>query len=173
MMYETLAKAALAEQDPVRVVRAARRMRERHPSLSREELARKLVSRAALSCLAVGAFASGPAALVPGLPLALDLSYQAQSLHRLILSVARVSGRHANAPERLAAAGASVLLASASLAARRRAIEAAWRLPAKRAPGLPVLVAALAGGAASFAAASLAGFLAESRFFQGRRRRFW
>ncbi|HEY3124274.1 MAG TPA: hypothetical protein VGK70_09450 [Thermoanaerobaculia bacterium] len=172
-MYEALARAALAAEDPERVIEAARRMRARHPNLSREQVARKLASRAALSCAAVGVFASGPAALVPGLPVALDLSYQAQSFHRLILSVARVSGRPASPLERLAAAGASVLLASATQAARRQAIQAARRLRARRAPILPLLAAGLAGGAASYAAARLAGLLAERRFFEKRRRRPW
>ena len=172
-MYEALAKAALAAEDPERVIETARRMRQRHPELSREEVARKLASRAALSCAVVGAFASAPAALVPGLPAALDLSYQARSLDRLILSAARVSGRPASALERLAAAGASVLVAGAMQAVRRQAIGASRRLPAKRAPFLPVLAAALAGGAASYAGARLVGFLAERRFFRKRRWRPW
>ncbi len=172
-MYEALARAALATEDPERVIETARRMRERHPDLSRQEVARKLASRAALSCAAVGVFASGPAALVPGLPVALDLSLQARSLHRLILSVARVSGRPVTPLERLAAAGASALLAGAMLAARRKAIGAARRLPVRRAPALPLAAAALAGGAASYAAARLAGLLAERAFFGKRRRRPW
>lgn len=167
-MYETLAKAALAAEDLDRVIETARRMRERHPELSREEVARKLASRAALSCAVVGAFASAPAALIPGLPAALDLSYQARSFDRLVLSAARVSGRPASALERLAAAGASVLVAGAVQAVRRQAIQAARRLPARRVPLLPVLAAALAGGAASYAGARLVGFLAGRRFFRKR-----
>jgi hypothetical protein len=169
-MYEALARAALATEDPERVIETARRMQERHPDLSRQEVARKLASRAAFSCAAVGVFASGPAAFVPGLPAALDLSFQAQALHRLILTVARVSGRPASPLERLAAAGASALLAGAVLAARRTATSAARRLPAKRAPALPLAAAALAGGAATYAAVRLAGFLAERRFFDKRHR---
>jgi hypothetical protein len=169
-MYEALAKAALAAEDPERVIETVRRMRERHPELSREEVARKLASRAALSCAVVGAFASAPAALVRGLPAALDLSYQALSFDRLVLSAARISGRPASALERLAAAGASVLVAGAVQAVRRQAIEGARRLPARRAPLLPILAAALAGGAASYAGARLVGFLAGRRFF---RKRHW
>jgi hypothetical protein len=172
-MYEALAKAALAAEDTERAVETARRMRERYPKLSREEVARKAVSRAALSCAAVGFFGSAPAALVPGLPAAPDVTYQARSLHRLVLTVARISGRPAGALERLAAAGASVLVAGAIQAARREAIRAARRLPARRAPLLPVLAAALAGGAASYAGARLVGHLAGRRFFAGRRRRPW
>ena len=168
-MYEALAKAVLAAEDPERVIETARRMRERHPELSREEVARKLASRVALSCAIVGAFASAPAALVPGLPPALDLSYQARSLDRLILSAARVSGRPASAFERLAAAGASVLVAGAIVAVRRQAVEAARRLPARRAPLLPILAAALAGAASGYAGARAVGFLAVRRFFRKRR----
>jgi len=172
-MYEALARAALATEDPERVIETARRMRERHPDLSREEVARKLTSRAALSCAVVGAFAAAPAALVSGLPAALDLSYQARALDRLVLSAARVSGRPASPLERLAAAGASVLVAGAVQAVRRQAIGAARRLPAKRAPLLPVLAAALAGGAASYAAARLMGLLAQRQFFRKRRWQPW
>ena len=172
-MYEALARAALAAEDPERVIETARRMRERHPGLSREEVARKLASRTALACAAVGVFASAPAALLPGLPAAPDLAYQARSLDRLVLSVARISGRPASALERLAAAGASVLVAGAVQAVRRRALGGARRLPARRAPLLPVLAAALAGGAASYAGARLLGFLAGRRFFESRRRRPW
>jgi len=172
-MYEALAKAALAAEDPERVIETARRMRERHPKLSREEVARRLASRAALSCAAVGFFASVPAALVPGFPAAPDVTHQARCLHRLALAVARVSGRPASALERLAAAGASVLVAGAVQAARRQAVRASRRLPVKRAPLLPVLAAAAAGAAASYAGARLAGFLAGRRFFGRRRRRPW
>jgi hypothetical protein len=168
-MYEALARAALASEDPEGVIETARRMRERYPELSREEIARKLASRTALSCAVVGVFASAPAAFIAGLPAALDLTYQARSLDRLVLSVARVSGHPASALERLVAAGASVLVAGAIQAVRRQAIVTARRLPAKRAPILPVLAAALVGGAASYAGARLTGFLAERRFFRKRR----
>jgi hypothetical protein len=172
-MYEALAKAALASEDTERVIETARRMRERYPELSRGEVARKLASRAALSCAAVGFFSSAPAALIPGFPAAPDVAYQARSLHRLVLAVARVSGRPAGPLERLAAAGASVLVAGAIQAARRQAIRAARRLPARRAPLLPALAAALAGGAASYAGARLVGFVAGRRFSQTRRWRPW
>ncbi len=172
-MYEALAKAALAAEDTERVMEAARRVKERHPKLSRAELAEKLSSRTALSCAAVGFFASAPAALVPGFPAAPDVTYQARSLHRLVLSVARVSGRPASPVERLVSAGASVLVAGAIQAARRGAIRASRRMPAKRAPLLPAVAAALAGAAASYAGARLLGFLAGCRFFEGRRWRPW
>ena len=115
-MYEVLAAAALDANDPDRVVEAVLRARERHPDLSDEELADKLTARAALACAAVGAVA----------PASVDLTYQALSLHRLILSIARVSGKPATPLERASAVAGSLLVArERGGAAGRRARDAA------------------------------------------------
>ena len=155
-MYEALAGAALSPEDPERVVEAVGRLRRRNPELSREELARKLTARTALICAAVGAVA-GP------------VSFQALALDRLLLSIARASGRPASALERAAAAAASLLAAGAAEGARRQAQRAARRLPERRSPLVPVLAAALAGGALSYGAARLLG-LAARRYVFGRKR---
>ena len=162
-MYEALAAAALGGNDPDRVVENVRRARERYPDLSREELADKLTARAAFSCAAVGAVASGT----------LDLSYQALSLHRLVLSIARVSGEPASALERVAAVAGSLLVAAAGEGARRVAARAARRLPSDRSPLLPALGSALAAGAVHYGAARLIGYAARRFFFEGRSRRRW
>src|SRR5215510_2670586 len=53
-MYESLTAAALSPEDPEQVVETVGRVRRDHPRLSREELALKLTSRAALTCAVVG-----------------------------------------------------------------------------------------------------------------------
>src|SRR6202162_6739808 len=108
-MYEALAAAALGGKDPARGVEAVLRARERYPDLPREELADKLTARAALACAAVGAVASA----------SIDLSYQTLSLHRLVLSIACVSGRPVTARERVAAVAGSLLVAAAGEGAGR------------------------------------------------------
>jgi len=162
-MYETLAVAALDANDPDRVVEAVLRARERYPDLSPEEIADKLTARAALVCAAVGAVA----------PSAVDLSYQALSLHRMVLSIARLSGKPAAPLERAGAVAGSLLVAAASEGARRVAARATRRLPADRWPLLPALVGALAAAAVHYGAASLVGYAARRFFFEGRGRRLW
>jgi len=162
-MYEALAAAALGGSDPDRVVEAVQRARERYPELSREELADKLTARASLACAAVGAVASG----------GVDLSYQTLSLHRLVLSIGRVSGRPVTALERAAAMAGSLLVAAAGEGARRVAVRAARRLPADRSPLLPALLSAAAAGAVHYGAARLIGYAARRFFFEGRGRRRW
>jgi hypothetical protein len=155
-MYEALAVAALGPEDPERVVETVSRLRRRHPELSREELARKLTARTAWTCAAVGAVA-GP------------LPIQALALDRLLLSIARLSGRPASGLERAAAAAASLLAAGAAEGIRRQARRAAERLPEQPSPLAPALAAALAGGALGYAAAQLLGLAARRLVFERKR----
>ncbi len=155
-MYETLATAAMGPEDPEHVVETVGRLRRRHPDLSREELARKLVGRTALTCAAVGAVA-GPVA------------FQALVIDRLLLSIARVSGRPASSLERAAAAAASLLAAGAAEGIRRQARRAAHRLPERPSPLVPALAGAAAGAVLSYAAARLLGEAARRIVFGGRR----
>ena len=162
-MYEILAAAALDGNDPDRVVEAVLRARDRYPDLSPEEIADKVTARAALSAAAVGAVA----------PSVVDLSYQTLSFHRLVLSIARLSGKPATPLERAAAVAGSLLVAAASEAAGRVAVRATRRLPADRWPLLPALGGALAAAAVHYGAARLLGYAARRFFFEGRGRRLW
>jgi hypothetical protein len=154
-VYEALASAALQPEDPLSVVRAVGRLRRSHPRISREDLARKLTARTAWTCAAVGA-ATG------------SVAFQALALDRLLLGIARASGRPASAAERAAAVAASLLAAGAAEGVRRQAVRAARRLP-ERPPLLPVLAGAVAGGAIGFAAAVFLGLAACNYVFKGRR----
>lgn len=155
-MYEALTAAALSPEDPEHVVETVGRLRRNHPGLSREDLACKLTSRAALTCAAVGA-AGGYTA------------FQALALDRLLLSVARASGRPASSLERAAAAAASVLGAGLMEGARRQVVRATRRLPARRSPLLPAIAGVLAGGALAYGAAQLVGLAARRYVFSGNR----
>src|SRR6266545_1900297 len=120
-MYESLAASALSPEDPERVVETVSRLRRNHPKLSREELARKLTARTALACAAVGAVGANTA-------------FQALALDRLLLSIARVSGRPASSLERAGAAAASLLAAGIVEGARRQTLRATRRLPERPSP---------------------------------------
>ncbi len=56
-MYETLVQTVLLEED-ARVTREVERIRSRHPRSSDAEVVRRLTTRAAWRCAAVGAIAS-------------------------------------------------------------------------------------------------------------------
>ena len=152
-MYEALAGAALGPEDPEHVVQAVGRMRRLHPGASREDLARKLTARTALTCAAVGAAAGA----VP---------FQALALDRLLLAIARVSGRPASPLERAGAAVASLLAAGAAEGVRRQAL----RLPQRSSTLLPPLAGALLGGVVGASTAVMLGLAARRYVFGGRGR---
>jgi hypothetical protein len=155
-MYQALAIAALRPDDPEHVVETVSRLRRAHPKLSGEELARKLTARTAWTCAGVGAVSG-------------SVTVQALALDRLLLSIARASGRPANSLERAAAAAASVLAAGAAEGARRQARRAARLLPQGRFAMLPALAEVLVGGAIGFAAAGLLGLAARRYIFERKR----
>jgi hypothetical protein len=102
-----------------------------------------------------------------------DLTYQTLSLHRLVLSIARLSGNPASPLERAAAVAGSLLVAAAGEGAKRVAVRAARRLPEDRWPLLPTVAGALATAAVHYGAARLLGYAARLFFFEGRGRRRW
>jgi hypothetical protein len=157
-MYEALTAAALSPEDPEHVVETVSRVRRDHPRLSREELACKLTSRAALTCAVVGATGGYTA-------------FQALAFDRMLLAIARVSGRPASSVERAAAAAASVLTAGAAEGARRQLLRASRRLPDHRSPLLPAIAGVFAGGAIAYGAAQLLGLAARRYVFGGKRLR--
>ncbi len=160
-MYAALARSVLSDDGSGRAVEDVRKISERHPNLSADELARKLIRRAALRCTAVAAITSAPVGWLCTVPLAADLSYQVSSLNRLALSVAHAHRRRAAGPERALAAAGSLLVAGAAHWLRRGALNLARRSLSRRAPRLLPVVAALVGGALSYAAARTIGGAAQ------------
>ena|SRR5580765_4390310 len=157
-MYESLAAAAFSPEDPEHVVEAVGRLRRKNPELSREELACKLANRTALLCAAIGALGE-------------HVPFQALALDRMLLSIARVSGRPATPLERAGAAAASVLAAGMAEAVRRAALRTGRLMPARRSPLLPPATSFLAAGAVTYGAARLLGLAARRYFFDRRRPR--
>ncbi|HKF42539.1 MAG TPA: hypothetical protein VKG01_05515 [Thermoanaerobaculia bacterium] len=155
-MYEALAAAAFSPEDPEQVVEAVGRLRRRNPDLSRDELACRLAGRTALLCGAIAALGE-------------HVAFQALALDRMLLSIARVSGRPASPLERAGAAAASVLAAGMAEGLRRGALRTSRLLPARRASLLPPVASVLAAGAVTYGAAQLLG-LAARRYFFGRGR---
>jgi len=152
-MYETLAQTILLEED-ARVTREVERVRSRHPRSSDAEVARRLTTRAAWRCVAVGAIASAGEPVFGRLASTADLSFQALSLIRLAQGIALARRRPTTLVERGVAAAAAFLLAGGQAALRRGAGRAAQSALRKRPEFVPI-VAALAGGAAAYASARL------------------
>ncbi|MEO8431901.1 MAG: hypothetical protein ABI592_10365 [Acidobacteriota bacterium] len=169
-MYEELARTVLLEDADGRLDAEIRKIVERHPEASPVDIAHHLVARAALRSAAVGAVASIPAGLLPGLPLAADLSFQVATLNRLGLGVARACRRKTTPLDRAAVAVGALALAGAASSFRSGFLRGARRSFSRRAPRLVPYAGALAGAISGALAAWAAGAIAE-RAFAGRRGR--
>lgn len=152
-MYETLAQTILLEED-ARVTREVERIRSRHPRSSDAEVVRRLTTRAAWRCAAVGTIASAGEPVFGRLASTADLSFQALSLIRLAQGIALARRRPTTLVERGVTAAAAFLLAGGEAALRRGAGRAA-RSALRSRPQLAPVLAALAGGAAAYASARL------------------
>ena len=87
-MYAALARAVLDEAGAAaRSAPEVERLRTRHPRASRDELAERLIRRAALQCAAAGALLTGPAAFFGAMPFGADLAWQVVALNRLVLGL--------------------------------------------------------------------------------------
>ncbi len=170
-MYADLARAVLLGPDGERLDAEIRSIVERHPDADADEIAGRLVAKAALRCAAVGAIASVPAGFLAGLPLAADLSFQVLSLNRLAHAIARAHERETTPVERAAAAVGALALASASHVFRSGFLKGARASFRRRAPGLLPYAGAIAGAASGALAAWAAGRIAGDAFGRRRRRR--
>jgi hypothetical protein len=169
-MYETLAQTILLEED-ARVTREVERIRSRYPRSSDAEVVRRLTTRAAWRCAAVGAIASAGEPVFGRLATTADLSFQALSLIRLAQGIALARRRPTTLVERGAAAAAALLLAGGEAVLRRGAGRAA-RSALRARPELAPILAALAGGAAAYASARLVRRALEEYLARNPRRRW-
>lgn len=151
-MYDALARG-LIEAVPERVADEVRRTRERHPRLSRSDLAGAVVRRAAIRSGAVAALASAPSGWLALLPVAGDFSYQVLSLHRTALAVPAALRRPTSAAERALAAISALAAAGVSVWLREKVIRSAPRSLRDRSSVLQSALHAAVGGLASAAAA--------------------
>jgi hypothetical protein len=166
-MYAALARAVLDETDAGRAAEDVARLRRRHPRASRDEIAARLIRRAALQCAAAGALLTGPAAFFGAMPFGADLAWQVVSLNRLVLSLAALYGRRPTGRDRMAgvaiAAGAGL-----SSEALRQGLVRLLRRSSPRSVAARTAVGALAGGALGYFAAVAIGGWAQEQFRSGR-----
>jgi hypothetical protein len=170
-MYASLAEAVLTNADEARVARQVERLRERHPGLSRDELADKLISWTAWRCAAVGALTGAPAAWLGAAPLAADLPFHVLALARLALGIAVIYHRRPDLPERGLGVVGSLALAAGAGSLRAGAVRLVRQtLKRSRSRAAAPVLGGLAGGAVAYGAVLVFGRAAREHY---RGRRSW
>ena len=166
-MYAALARAVLDQADAGRAAAQVARLRRRHPRASKDELAQRLIRRAALQCGGAGALLTGPAAFFGSMPFGADLAWQVVVLNRLVLSLAALYGRPPSGGDRLTgiAAAAGAGLSSQVL---RQGLVRLLRQIAPRRTGSRTAIGAIAGGALGYFIAIAVGSWAREQFRSGR-----
>ena len=170
-MYASLARAVLAEADRGRAAADVERLRQRYPRASKDEIARRLVRRAAFQCASAGALLTGPAAFFGSMPVGPGLAYQIVALNRLVLALAVLYGRPAEGKDRVAGVAAGAAAGLGSEALRQGLVQLLRRLLPRRL-GVRTVAGALGGGALGFGAALAVGRFARDAF-RGRSRPAW
>lgn len=152
-MYRSLAQAVLSSADEAAAIRRVEHLRERHPGLSRDELAERLIRQTARRCAAVGALTGAPAAWLGAAPVAADLPFQVLALARLALGIAAIFGRRPDLTERGLGAAAGLTLSAGTGALRAGAVKLARQaLGRRRTSGAAPVLGALIGGGLSYGA---------------------
>lgn len=169
-MYASLAEGVLTGADEAAVTRRVERLRQRHPGLSRDRLADKLIFGTAWRCAAVGALTGAPGAWLGAAPLAADLSFQVLALTRLALGLAVIYRRRPDLGERGLSAAGSLALAAGAGSLRAAAVKLVRQALKRRrsGPAAPVF-GALVGGALAYGAVLAFGRAARDHF-RGRSR---
>ncbi len=157
-MYAALARFVLTGADHDKIAEQVRKLRERHPGASRQELAERLIRQTALRGALIGAVTSAPPGLFSVIPLAADVSYQVLALNRLVLAIAQIYGRPTSPIERAGAVAASVALEGGAEFVRRSIVKGVARsLRRRRVVRLIPIFGALLGGVASYVTANAVG----------------
>ncbi len=165
-MYAALARAVLDEAVARRAASDIERLRRRHPRASKDELAERLIRRAALQCASAGALLTGPAAFFGAMPFGADLAWQVVALNRLVLGLAALYGRRPSARDRAAGVAAA---AGAGIGSEviRQGLVRVLRRAAPRGSAARTALGALAGGALGYGAALAIGRYAKQAFAAG------
>jgi hypothetical protein len=166
-MYAALARAVLDESGAVRAASDVERLRRKHPRASRDELAARVIRRAAFQCAAAGGLLAGPGAFFGAMPFGPDLAYQAMTLNRLVLSLSAIYGARGGGQDRAAGVAAGLAVGLGSELARQGLVRV-LRGAFGRRPGIRTAAGALVGGALGYAAAVAVGRFAQD-VFRGRR----
>ena len=162
-MYAAIARAVLDEASTERAASEVERLRERHPRASRDELAARLVRKAAVQCGAAGALLTGPAAYFGSMPFGADLAWQVVALNRLVLSLAALYGRAPSGGER-AAGVAAAAGAGVSSEVLRQGLVRLLRQTLPRRPAARTVAGVVAGGTLGYGAAIAVGRFAQQQF---------
>lgn len=168
-MYVALARTVLTDVDHDKIVVEVRKIRQRYPDASNEELVQRLIRQTALRCAAIGAIASAPPGFLSIVPLAADFSYQVLALNRLVLTIARIYGRPTTREQRGATVAASLAFGGGTEFFRRSIVKGVSRsLKRQGAAHLVPLFGGLLGAIMSYASVRGIGRQAQSYY---RRRR--
>lgn len=168
-MYGSLAQSVLTSAEEEAALRRVERLREKHPGLSRDELAEKLIRQAAWRCAAVGALTGAPAAWLGAAPVAVDLPFQVTALARLALGIAAIYRRRLpDLAERSLGVAASLTLSAGTGTLRAGAVKLARQaLGKRRSSGAAPVLGALIGGGLAYGAVVAFGRAARD-YYRGR-----
>lgn len=161
-MYAAIARAVLDEASTERAASEVERLKRRHPRASRDELAGRLVRKAAIQCGAAGALLTGPAAFFGSMPFGADLAWQVVALNRLVLGLAALYGRAPTGAER-AAGVAAAAGAGVSSEVLRQGLVRLLRRALPRRPAARTVAGVAAGAVFGYAAAIAIGRLAQEQ----------
>jgi hypothetical protein len=164
-MYASLAQAVLTSADEAAALRRVERLREKHPGLSRDELAVRLIRQTAWRCAAVGALTGAPAAWLGAAPVAADLPFQLLALARLALGIAAIYRRRPDLYERGFGVAAGLTLSAGTGALRAGAVKLARQaLGRRRSSGAAPVLGALIGGGLAYGAVVAFGLAARDHY---------
>jgi hypothetical protein len=166
-MYAALARAVLDEADADRAASEVKRLRRRHPRASKDELAARLIRRAAAQCASAGALLTAPAAFFGSMPFGAGLAWQVVALKRLVLALAAVYARAPSARERASGVAVAAGAGIGSEVLRQGLVRLLKRVAPRRSAARTAL-GALVGGTLGYGAAVAIGGFARNAFRRGR-----
>jgi len=149
-----------------RAVLRVERLRRRYPRASKDELAGRLIRRAALECASAGVLMTGPAAFFGAKPFGAGLAWQILALNRLVLALGTVYGRPLSGQDRLTGIAAGAAAGVGSEILRQGLVSLLARILPRR-PGARSAAGALAGSALGYGAALAVGRFARDSFRGG------
>jgi hypothetical protein len=161
-VYAALARAVLDPRQQARAASELERLRRRHPRASRDQLADRLIRRAALQCASGGVLMAGPAAFFGSMPFGADLAWQVLVLNRLVLSLSALY-RRASGQQRVSGVAAAAGAAVGSEVLRQGLVRLLTGILPRR-PGARAAAGALAGGALGYLVATAVGRFARDSF---------
>lgn len=175
--FDQLLKKLLTEIDLEAIERDVRNLRRKKPKASREELARHLTHRAAMTTAAVGAGAGAPGGAIGILAMAPDIFNLVMQQSRLILSIALLYDQKPDRETRFREVLATLAISTGASATRRgvryliaRGVEGGsakalakkigGRFIARKLPAIAPIVGSVAGAGLNYLAVHATGKVA-------------